>query len=65
MSNSPGRPEFAAALKAVFRPMFRGFDEEICAIKDEAQSLTRRVDAIERKVGMDRAIDALTKGKGE
>lgn len=65
MSTSPGKPEFAAALKAAFRPMFRGFDDEITAIKNEAQSLTRRVDAIERKVGMERAIDAVTKGKGE
>ncbi len=65
MSNSPNKQDFAAALKAAFRPMFRGFDDEISAIKNEAQSLTRRVDAIERKVGMERAIDALTKGKGE
>lgn len=54
----------AMLLKTAFRPVFRGFDDEIEGIRHEASQLTARVARIEKYTGLDRAVDALTDGKG-
>ncbi|MBD59018.1 MAG: hypothetical protein CL808_02695 [Citromicrobium sp.] len=55
----------SAALKAVFRPKFRGFEREIDALKGDTAQITTLITNIDKRLGTDRAIDDLTEGKGE
>lgn len=55
----------SAALKAMFRPKFRGFERQIEGLKSDTDQLTTLITQLDRRLGADRAIDDLTKGKGE
>ena len=59
------RFSISSALKAMFRPKFRGFEREVEALKGDTRQLTTLITTLDRRLGTDRAIDDLTEGKCE